>query len=263
MKPHILLVALLLAVLLPTSVHAQACKPSDSGACGKNAACKELAAGSGQFFCVATTVNATGCKESTDCTSGHICSISAGKSTGTCVFPTACSPACNTTTEQCLDGTCAPKGSATQCTPACSGSQTCVRGVCSSSGGTPTLDTGGGTGSASGGGGVGTTKAGGGTGTTDAGGGTGGIRETLKNPLKFDSLPKLMEAILGAVVQLGAILLVFMLVWVGFLFVVAQGNPEKLSSARSALIWTLIGGMILLGATAISKVIEATVTSIT
>ncbi|MDB5195092.1 MAG: protein of unknown function with transrane region [Parcubacteria group bacterium] len=90
--------------------------------------------------------------------------------------------------------------------------------------------------------------------------GTGG---TLQNPLKFNSLPALMDAILQAVVQLGAILLVFMLVWCGFLFVVAQGNPEKLSAARSALIWTLIGGLILLGAEAISKVVEATVTTLT
>ncbi len=49
-----------------------------------------------------------------------------------------------------------------------------------------------------------------------------------------------------------------MLVYVGFLFVAAQGNEEKIRSARSALVWTLIGGLILLGATAISKVIQAT-----
>ncbi len=111
----------------------------------------------------------------------------------------------------------------------------------------------------------GTTPAGVSPGTTPAGvsPGTGKEgKETLKNPLKFNSLPKLIEAILGGVVQLGAILLAFMLVWVGFLFVVAQGNPEKVSAARSALVWTVIGGLILLGATAISKVIQATVQSI-
>ncbi|MGE5541374.1 MAG: pilin [Bacillota bacterium] len=85
----------------------------------------------------------------------------------------------------------------------------------------------------------------------------------LHNPLKFCSLPELMDGILQAVVELGAILLIFMLVWVGFLFVAAQGNPEKISAARSALIWVLIGGLILLGAEAISKVIEATVNSLT
>lgn len=83
---------------------------------------------------------------------------------------------------------------------------------------------------------------------------------TLQNPLQnISSLPDLLHAILQAVVELGSIILVMMLVWVGFLFVVAQGNPEKLSSARSALIWTLIGGLILLGAESISLVIQETV----
>lgn len=101
------------------------------------------------------------------------------------------------------------------------------------------------------------------TNTTAGTGACGEEPGTLKNPLKFCNLSDLVTGILTAVVQLGAILLVFMLVWVGFLFVVAQGSPEKISSARSALIWTLIGGLILLGATAISEVIKATVNSIT
>jgi hypothetical protein len=50
-----------------------------------------------------------------------------------------------------------------------------------------------------------------------------------------------------------------MIVYVGFLFVAAQGNAEKISSARSALVWTIIGGLLLLGASAIELVIEATV----
>jgi hypothetical protein len=130
----------------------------------------------------------------------------------------------------------------------CPSGQTCVlisaNGVCSGS--------------------LNSTNAGGGIGSTNAGGGTGntGGATTLQNPLKFNSLPALMDAILQAIVQIGAILLTFMLVWVGFLFVMAQGNPEKLSAARSALIWTLIGGLILLGAEAISKVVEATVQSL-
>ncbi len=87
-----------------------------------------------------------------------------------------------------------------------------------------------------------------------------GSTAVLQNPLgNIDSLPKLIDAILGAVVELGSVLLVVMLVYVGFLFVLARGNPEEISKARSALIWTLIGGLILLGAKAIEVVITATV----
>ena len=68
-----------------------------------------------------------------------------------------------------------------------------------------------------------------------------------------------MLAILRGVVRLGSIILVLALVYTGFLFVVAQGNQEKISSARSALMWTVIGGLVLLGAEAIGLVISATV----
>jgi len=85
----------------------------------------------------------------------------------------------------------------------------------------------------------------------------------LTNPLgKIDSLPAFMNAILDAVVNLGTILLVLALVYVGFQFVVAQGNQEKLSSARSALMWTVIGGLVLLGAKSLGLVISGTVESL-
>lgn len=94
-------------------------------------------------------------------------------------------------------------------------------------------------------------------------GNTGGGSGRLENPLNVSSLPDLLKAILGGVVEIGAILLTVMIVYVGFLFVAAQGNEEKIRSARSALVWTVIGGLILLGATAISEVIQATVGTIT
>ena len=89
--------------------------------------------------------------------------------------------------------------------------------------------------------------------------GTSGGGTTLQNPLKDQTLPALLNDILGAVVQIGAILLTLMLVWVGFMFVTARGNEEKIREARSALIWTVVGGLILLGAQAISLVIQNTV----
>lgn len=98
---------------------------------------------------------------------------------------------------------------------------------------------------------------------TNSGGddlGTNATSQMLVNPLKgIDSLPKLLEVVLKAVVQLGAIVLTLAIIYVGFLFVAARGNPEKLKVARTALVWTLIGGLILLGAQAISTAIQSTV----
>lgn len=85
----------------------------------------------------------------------------------------------------------------------------------------------------------------------------------LTNPLKdVESLPQFLEAILGGIVDIGTIILIMMLVYVGFLFVAARGNAEKIQGAKSALVWTVIGGLILLGATAIQMVITETVNSL-
>lgn len=82
----------------------------------------------------------------------------------------------------------------------------------------------------------------------------------LTNPLRnIDTLPEFLNAILSAVVQIGIIILIMMLVYVGFKFVMARGNPEELSGAKSALMWTIIGGFVLLGAQAIGLVIQETV----
>lgn len=97
--------------------------------------------------------------------------------------------------------------------------------------------------------------------TGETGGASGG---GLTNPLKdINNLWDLVVKILELVVRLGWIFVTFMLIYVGFLFVSAQGNDEKLKSARSALVWTVIGGLILLGAQSIAYFLQATATSLT
>ncbi len=59
--------------------------------------------------------------------------------------------------------------------------------------------------------------------------------------------------------QIGTVIIILMLVYVGFLFVTAQGNDSKISEARTALLWTVVGALILLGAQAISLGIQSTV----
>ncbi len=83
----------------------------------------------------------------------------------------------------------------------------------------------------------------------------------LCNPLKnISSLDGLLSAVLNAIVTvLAPIFLTLAFIYVGFLFVMAQGNAEKISGAKTALIWTVIGALILLGANAIGLVIKSTV----
>lgn len=91
---------------------------------------------------------------------------------------------------------------------------------------------------------------------------TSGGEGTLVNPLRAQNIQQLLGIILGGLVQIGTIILVLMLVWVGFLFVFAQGNEEKVREARTALMWTVIGGLVLLGARAIASLLEATVNAL-
>ena len=99
-----------------------------------------------------------------------------------------------------------------------------------------------------------------GTGNTSSSNSSGA---TIVNPLNVSTLQDLLGKVLDAFVQLGTIVLTLALIWCGFLFVAARGNEEKIRSARTALMWTIIGGLIILGAKGIQTVITQTVSSIT
>lgn len=75
------------------------------------------------------------------------------------------------------------------------------------------------------------------------------------------SLSSLLTTILGFVTQIGSIIII-LIVYIGFLFVTARGEPGKITAAKEALMWTVVGALILLGAQAISLGIQATVTSL-
>lgn len=86
----------------------------------------------------------------------------------------------------------------------------------------------------------------------------------LNNPLSAGtSLPAFLNSILDFVIRIGTIVVILMVVYVGFMFVTAQGNETKLTTARRALLWTIVGALILLGAKAISLAIQSTVNAIT
>lgn len=110
----------------------------------------------------------------------------------------------------------------------------------------------------SGGSGTGATSNPGSTGATSNPG--GGV---LINPLQGGgSLWSLLDGILTFVINIGAIVVVLMMVYVGFKFVTAQGNETKVTEAKKMLLWTVIGALILLGAKAISLGIQATVNAL-
>ena len=92
---------------------------------------------------------------------------------------------------------------------------------------------------------------------------------TLINPLNTgecapngNCLMNFLNKILDFVIKIGVVVVVLMTVYVGYLFVVAQGNSTKIEEAKKALLWTIVGALILLGSQAIAVAIRATVQAI-
>src|SRR3989344_1240611 len=82
----------------------------------------------------------------------------------------------------------------------------------------------------------------------------------LINPLQGGgNLESFLNSILAVVIRIGTIIVILMMVYVGYLFVAARGEPGEITKAKQALLWTVVGALILLGAQVISYGIQATV----
>jgi len=79
------------------------------------------------------------------------------------------------------------------------------------------------------------------------------------NPITANDLPEFVQTILVGVIKIGIPIIALAIVYSGFLFVAARGNAEKITKAKKALLYTLIGAAILLGSWAIAKLISETV----
>lgn len=79
----------------------------------------------------------------------------------------------------------------------------------------------------------------------------------IKNPLKFESLEALLDAIIDFLIKIGAPLAVIMVIYAGLTWMFAAGVPEKISKARSILIWTIVGYSIILVAKGILLVVQS------
>ena len=86
---------------------------------------------------------------------------------------------------------------------------------------------------------------------------------TICNPIpSVAGVPDLIKLILTGALKIGIPLVALAVIYCGFLFVFARGNSEKLTKAKDALLYTLIGAAILLGSWAIAQMISATVTGL-
>ena len=83
------------------------------------------------------------------------------------------------------------------------------------------------------------------------------------NPLKFESLADFLNALLNVIIIIGIPVVTLAIIFAGFLFITAQGNETKVSTAKKIFFWVVIGALLILGAKALAVAIEGTVKDLT
>ena len=81
---------------------------------------------------------------------------------------------------------------------------------------------------------------------------------TLTNPINSQTIPEFLLKIIDILLVFALPLIILYIMYAGYLFVTAQGNPGKVTEARTALLWAVVGGVIVLGAKIIVDVIQGT-----
>jgi hypothetical protein len=81
---------------------------------------------------------------------------------------------------------------------------------------------------------------------------------TISNPLSANNFTALLTNIATAVGTLIATLGVIMLIVAGIFYLTSAGNPERISTAKKALIYAIAGIVIGLAANAIVSIIQQT-----
>lgn len=81
----------------------------------------------------------------------------------------------------------------------------------------------------------------------------------FENPIRYDTFMEFIRAILEVVLKIGIPVAAIFIIYSGFLFIKAQGNEEKLSEAKRAITYTVIGTAILLGSWLLATGIQSTI----
>lgn len=85
-------------------------------------------------------------------------------------------------------------------------------------------------------------------------------KELLK--LKCGNIPACLELLFASAVTIAFPVAVIFILWSGFLFVSAGGNPEKIKNARATLLWAIIGLAVVIGAWALAVAFQESITAL-
>jgi len=83
----------------------------------------------------------------------------------------------------------------------------------------------------------------------------------LENPLQSQSIEEFLLKIIDVLLVFAIPIIILFIMYAGFLFVTARGNPGQIETARNALLWSVVGGVIILGAKLIIELIRGTISA--
>lgn len=90
--------------------------------------------------------------------------------------------------------------------------------------------------------------------STAAGAGDG-ISFKVESRIKFGTIEDLLVGILNIFIVIATPIIVLFIIYAGFLYVTARGNAQQIQQATRALTYAIIGGVLVLGAVALSQII--------
>lgn len=85
---------------------------------------------------------------------------------------------------------------------------------------------------------------------------------TLQNPLKFPNIQKAIEGLLQAIVMIALPIITVFIVYAGFKYVSARGNPAQLNEAHKNFTYVIIGTILILSAWVLATLIGGTVSQL-
>ena len=77
----------------------------------------------------------------------------------------------------------------------------------------------------------------------------------FENPTIAGSIPDFLYAVLRIFVIIAVPIVIFFIIYAGFMYVTARGNAEQLKTAHTALLYAIVGGLIVVGATVIVGIV--------
>lgn len=85
------------------------------------------------------------------------------------------------------------------------------------------------------------------------------ISYTLESFISVTSIQGLIVSILNVFIIVATPIIVFFVIYSGFMYVTAKGNAEQIKKATTMLTYSIIGGLLIIGSVAMAEIVKAVI----